>query len=312
MQIRADGAEMVEVEFENVYGAPAEELVGAYGGATQFSPLFPGAQPLEEVAPGSLNGLAMLAPPGTVERRYTIALALRALRPGTRLVVLAPKDKGGSRLAQDLESLGCSFDETARRHHRICVTAGPGDATAIEAALDEGKPQRLDDGLWSQPGVFSWNRIDPGSALLLSRLPPLSGKGADLGCGIGVLARSVLASQKVSHLTLIDIDRRAIDMAKRNIDDPRVTMLWADARKVTDLTGLDFVVMNPPFHEGGMENQALGQAFIQRAAAMLRTGGTCWLTANRHLPYETILKPLFRRVNLIAEAGGYKIYQAQK
>jgi len=305
---------MVEVEFENIYGAPPSEIVGAYGAAAvQFSPLFPGAQSLEQAAAGSLNGLAILAPPGTVERRYTLALALRALRPGTRLIVLAPRDKGGARIIGDLEKLGCEAVETAKRHHRICVTSGPGDAGAIEAAIADGKPQWLDDlGLWSQPGLFSWNRIDPGSALLLDHLPFLSGKGADLGCGIGVLARAVLASPDVTHLAMIDIDRRAIDMAQRNISDDRVSFLWADARTVKDLAGLDFVVMNPPFHEGGLENQALGQTFVQRAAAVLRKGGTCWLTANRHLPYEAILKPLFRHGTLIAEADGYKIYQAQK
>jgi 16S rRNA (guanine1207-N2)-methyltransferase len=304
---------MAEVEFENVYGVPPQDIVGAYGAAVQFSPLVPGAQTLEDAAPGALNGFAILAPPGTVERRYTLALALRALRPGAKLIVLAPKDKGGARIISDLEKLGCDAVETARRHHRICVTSGPGDARAIAAAIEDGKPQRLDDlGLWSQPGVFSWNRIDPGSALLLDHLPALSGKGADLGCGIGVLARQVLASPKVSHLTMIDIDRRAIDMAKRNIEDDRVRLSWTDARTVKDLTGLDFVVMNPPFHEGGLENQALGQTFVQRAAGILRKGGMCWLTANRHLPYEAILKPLFKHGTMIAEADGYKIYQAQK
>jgi 16S rRNA (guanine1207-N2)-methyltransferase len=304
---------MAEVEFENVYGAPAQDIVGPYGAAVQFSPLFPGAQSLEEAAAGSLNGLAILAPPGTVERRYTLALALRALHPGARLIVLAPKDKGGARILSDLEKLGCDAVETARRHHRICVTSGPGDAKAIEAAIADGKPQRLDDlDLWSQPGVFSWNRVDPGSALLLEHLPALSGKGADLGCGIGILSRAVLTSPKVTNLAMIDIDRRAIDMAERNIKDDRVRLIWTDARTVKELTGLDFVVMNPPFHEGGLENQALGQTFVQRAAAILRKGGTCWLTANRHLPYEAILKPLFREVKPVAEADGYKIYQARK
>jgi 16S rRNA (guanine1207-N2)-methyltransferase len=304
---------MTEVEFENVYGAPAQDIVGAYGAAVQFSPLFPGAQSLEEAAAGSLSGFAILAPPGTVERRYTLALALRALRPGARLIVLAPKDKGGARILGDLEKLGCDAVETARRHHRICVTSGPGDAEAIEAAIADGKPQRLEDlDLWSQPGVFSWNRVDPGSALLLDHLPALSGKGADLGCGIGVLARAVLTSPKVTGLAMIDIDRRAIDMAERNIKDDRVRFMWTDARTIKDLTGLDFVVMNPPFHEGGLENQALGQTFVQRAAAILRKGGTCWFTANRHLPYEAILKPLFREVKPVAEADGYKIYQARK
>ena len=304
---------MVETGIRNVYGSPAPELAGDWAGAAQYSPLVPGGLSLGEAGAHSLKGLVMLAPPGTVERRYAIAQALLALKPGTQLTVLAPKDKGGSRLAQDLRLLGCAFEETARRHHRFCITGGPGDAAALADAVAEGAPQQVEAlGLWSQPGIFSWNRIDPGSALLLAHLPVPSGRGADFGCGLGVLARAVLASPKVTHLDLIDIDRRAIDMAKRNVTDPRASFIWADVRTLPREGALDFVVMNPPFHEGGLENQALGQTFIQRAAAQLRPGGSCWLTANRHLPYEAILKPLFRRVTLVAEADGYKIYQAQK
>lgn len=302
--------------YANVYGAPPADLVGDIAGLAQFSPLSPGARALEEATPQSLDGLIVLAPPGTIERRYVLALSLRALKPGAPLMVLAPKDKGGSRLAQDLKALGCDFEESARRHHRICVTQGPGDEAAIAQAVNEGAP-RLDAelGLWTQPGVFSWNRIDPGSALLIANLPPLAGRGADLGCGIGVLSHAVLAAPKVKQLLLVDLDRRAIECCKRNVADERVTTMWADARKIPktlQTNALDFVVMNPPFHEVGQENQALGQAFIQAAAAMLRTGGNLWLTANRHLPYESILKPLFRRVTLVTEASGYKIYQAQK
>ncbi|MFT4098399.1 MAG: class I SAM-dependent methyltransferase [Rhodoblastus sp.] len=297
---------------ENVYGAPAEDLVGACGGARQFSPLVPGANRLEDVAPGALNGFAMFAPPGTTERRRALALAIRALAPGASLIVHAPKDKGGSRLGADLDRLGCAFQETSKRHNRICTAQGPGDATAIAAAIADGEPRFLDAaGLWSQPGVFSWDRIDPGSALLLQHLAPLNGRGADFGCGLGVLARAVLASRKVASLTLVDIDRRALDMARLNIDDPRATFVWADARTL-DLAGLDFVVMNPPFHDGGAEDKALGQTFIRRAAGALRNGGTLWLTANRHLPYEEVLKPLFRSVTPVAAEKGYKIYQAQK
>jgi 16S rRNA (guanine1207-N2)-methyltransferase len=302
--------------YANVYGAPPVELVGETAGLTQFSPFFPGAGALDEAAPHSLDGIIILGPPGTIERRYAIALALRALKPGAPLMVLAPKDKGGSRLAQDLKTLGCAFEESARRHHRICVTQGPGDAAAVAAAIADGAP-RLDPamGLWTQPGVFSWNRIDPGSALLVANMPPLGGRGADLGCGLGVLSHAALASPKVKSLLMIDLDRRAVECCKRNVADERASFMWLDARRVPktlQTNALDFVVMNPPFHEGGHENQALGQSFIQSAAAMLRTGGALWLTANRHLPYETILKPLFKRVTLVTEAGGFKIFQAQK
>lgn len=304
---------MVETSFENVYGELLPELVPVSGGAAQYSPLHPGARDLGEVDAASLDGLAMLAPPGTVERRHAMAQALRALSPRARLTVLALKDKGGSRIARELSELGCLVQETSRSHHRICVTTGPGDVAAIAAALREGAPQYAEAlGLWSQPGVFSWNRIDPGSALLLAHLPALSGSGADFGCGIGILARAALGSPKVTRLAMLDIDRRAVEMARRNIADDRVRFVWADARADSALTGLDFVVMNPPFHEGGAENRVLGQGFIQRAAAVLRKGGTCWLTANRHLPYEAVLKALFASVNLIAESGGYKVYQARK
>jgi 16S rRNA (guanine1207-N2)-methyltransferase len=101
-------------------------------------------------------------------------------------------------------------------------------------------------------------------------------------------------------------------MAARNIDDARAAFHWADIRSGTPLKGLDFVVMNPPFHDGGAEDQSLGQTFIRRAAEVLRPGGVLWLVANRHLPYEGVLKPGFRRVTPHVEAAGYKIYEAQR
>jgi 16S rRNA (guanine1207-N2)-methyltransferase len=307
-------AALHETRFDGVYGTPPAELVDPGQEAIQFSPLIPGAKKLEEQDEASLGSMVMLAPPGTVERRHAIALAMKALAPGAPLTVLAPKDKGGSRLAKELKGFGCTVAETSRRHHRICTCERPSLLTGIEEALADGMP-RLDEalGLWTQPGVFSWNRVDPGSALLKQHLPSLSGRGADLGCGIGYLARAILTLPKVEHLTLIDIDRRAIEMAARNIDDPRANVRWADVRgSGAQLTGLDFVVMNPPFHDGGTEDQSLGQSFIRRAAEALRPGGVCCFVANRHLPYETLMKSLFRRVSLRIEAGGYKVYEAQK
>jgi 16S rRNA (guanine1207-N2)-methyltransferase len=296
-----------------VYGTPSPELAEAPNAAIQFSPLIPGSARLEEQEGGSLADMLVLAPPGTVERRYTIALALRALATGGQLTVLAPKDKGGSRIAKELKNFGCTVSETSRRHHRICTCERPADPAGLDEAVAEGGP-RLDEGLglWTWPGVFSWNRLDPGSALLEQHLPALSGRGADFGCGIGILARTILASPKVEHLAMVEIDRRAVEMAARNTDDPRAELRWADVRVGPGLKGLDFVVMNPPFHDGGAEDQSLGQSFIRRAAEALKSGGVLWLVANRHLPYEGVLKPLFRRVTLKTEAAGYKIYEALK
>ena len=283
------------------------------GAATQTSPLIPGSTPLESLAPGSAGEIMIYAPPGVLERRYTLALALKALKVGGRLDVMAPKDKGGSRLKKELEAFGVEIGETAKAHHRRCVVIKPEAMTGIDAAIEAGAP-RLVEGLeaWSQPGVFAWDRIDGGSALLAQVLPPLKGAGADLGCGYGALSTVVLRSLAVTALKLVDTDRRAVEAAKRNVEDPRATFDWADVRTIDEGGDLDFVVMNPPFHDGGAEDRRLGQAFIRKAAGMLKKGGVLWLVANRHLPYEAELKDAFKRVTPVGDGGGYKLFEATK
>ncbi len=305
---------MDDVNRRGVYGYPAEGLQLDLAGAVQVSPLIPEAETLEGLAEASLHDLVMAAPPGTVERRYAVALGLKALAIDAAFTILALKDRGGSRLGEELRAFGCTFEETGRRHHRICVGRRPAVPVGLAEAVEAGRPRLVEGlGLWSQPGVFSWDRLDPGTALLLDHLPALAGRGADLGCGFGILAKAALASAKVKAITLVDIDRRAVEAARRNVEDTRAEIRWADLKSGTaGLANLDFVVMNPPFHLGGVEDQGLGQGFVQRAATVLRRGGVLWLTANRHLPYETVLKPLFSRVELRAEARGFKIIEAHK
>jgi 16S rRNA (guanine1207-N2)-methyltransferase len=297
-----------------IYGAPAPGLIEVPKGALQLSPLIPGSTDIAGLPDGAAQSAQILAPPGTLERDYVLAQALRALKPGAPFTAFAPKDKGGSRLRKTLEAFGCRVTEDARKHHRFCHATRPAELPGGAEAIAAGAPRIVPSlGLWSQPGVFSWDRPDPGSARLLEALPALYGAGADLGCGIGLLARAVLASPKVTALTCADIDGRAVACAEHNLDDPRVKLVWADARRPLEgVADLDFVVMNPPFHDGGAEDRALGVAFIEAAAAMLSKRGVCWLVANRHLPYEAALGAAFSTVTLKGEGGGYKIFEARK
>ena len=297
-----------------VYGAPVPGLVDVPAGALQLSPLIPGSTDIASLPDASAESATILAPPGTLERDFVLAHALRALKPGAPFTAFAPKDKGGSRLKKALEGFGCAVTEHARRHHRFCRATRPAEPRGLAAAIDAGAPRIVPAlGMWSQPGVFSWDRPDPGSVRLLEVLPALYGEGADLGCGIGLLARAVLAAPKVRALTCADIDGRAVACAQHNLDDPRVKVVWADLRRpLAGVSDLDFVVMNPPFHDGGAEDKALGVAFIEAAARMLSKRGVCWLVANRHLPYEAALAAAFATVTVKGEGGGYKIFEARK
>lgn len=295
-----------------IYGRPPAVFDPPHS-ATQTSPLIPGAQALEEIEAGSVDEITVYAPPGVIERRYVLALALRALKVGGKLDVMAPKDKGGSRLGKELKGFGLEFAETAKAHHRRAVITRPETVEGLEEAIAAGAP-RLVAGLdaWSQPGVFAWDRIDTGTALLADALPALKGNGIDLGCGYGALATVVLRSKAVTSLRMVDMDRRAIEAARKNVDDARASFEWADVRLLEAAGALDFVVSNPPFHDGGIEDKRLGQKFIRKSAELLKKGGVAWIVANRHLPYENDLGEAFKRVNMVADQNGFKIFEAIK
>lgn len=294
-----------------IYGQPDHDLAPSAGDAVQLSPLIVGATDLATLPDESFCAVTVRAPAGAVERRFVLAHALRGLAPGGRMTVFAPKDRGGLRLKKELEAFGCEVGESARRHNRICLVVRPATIEGLDDAIAAGAPRRIaENGLWTQPGVFSWDRVDPGTAALLQALPEFAGDGADFGSGIGLLALNVLASPKVRTLTLVELDRRALEVSRRNVTDPRATFVWGDARR-TALENLDFVVSNPPFHDGGGEDKALGQAFIRSAAGALRKGGSLWMVANRHLPYEAILAESFAKVRLVGEGGGYKVFEAK-
>lgn len=295
-----------------IYGRPPA-VFDRPQSATQTSPLIPGSQALEVMADGSAEEITVYAPPGAVERRYVLAQALRVLKVGGRLDVMAPKDKGGSRLAKELKSFGLTFSEEAKAHHRRAKLARPEQVEALAEAIKGGAP-RIVPGLeaWSQPGIFAWDRIDTGTALLADALPALKGKGIDLGCGYGALATVVLRSAAVTSLRMVDLDRRAIEAAKQNVSDERASFEWADVRTLEADGTLDFVVSNPPFHDGGIEDKRLGQKFIRKSAELLKKGGVAWIVANRHLPYEKDLNEVFKRVTMVADQNGFKIFEAVK
>ncbi|MEI9989874.1 MAG: methyltransferase [Rhizomicrobium sp.] len=303
---------MTVTEKHGLYGVIPAGLADAPSGAEQFSPLIPGSWSLESVAEESLASMTVLAPPGTLERRYVLALSLRSLGIGGTLVALAPRNRGGTRLRGELEEFGVAANETARAHFRLCEGRRPRQLAGIAEAVAAGGLQFVAaTGLWSQPGIFGWDRIDAGSRLLVEHLPDLHGRGADLGCGTGYLARKVLASKDVESLALADIDRRAVAAARRNVVEPRAGVHWTDATAPI-AADLDFVVTNPPFHEGGTENRALGLAVARSASGMLKKGGELWLVANRHLPYAPALRDAFAGVATVAQDREFTVYRAIK
>jgi 16S rRNA (guanine1207-N2)-methyltransferase len=232
-----------------------------------------------------------------------LARALAALRPGGTLAVCGPNAMGGARLVDDLRAMGVEGSASSKRKCRLVVaTRPPALDLATWIALDAPRHVAAIAAA-SAPGIFAWDRVDPGSALLLDLLPELTGKIADLGAGWGALARAL-----PGNVDAYEADARAVELLRVNA--PSANAIWHDV--TTGLTGgpYDAIVSNLPFHDPRGENRALAEKFARVAKAALAPGGRFYAVANVHLPYEKTLGAIFGRVERLGERDGYKVFEA--
>lgn len=245
-----------------------------------------------------------------IESQQLIAQAAAATAGGLVLVD-GQKTDGADSLLKSLRKLAHGpVAAYSKAHGKLIWFSGGGDFTEWSAGRIASP-----EGFRTVAGVFSADRIDKGSALLAAALPAqLPARVVDLGAGWGYLSRAILAREGVAHLDLLEAEGLALDCARTNITDPRAAFHWADATGFTPEAPADAVIMNPPFHSGRAGDNgdpALGQAFIETAARILKPNGGLWLVANRHLPYEAKLAALFRDVKDAGGDSGFKILYAQ-
>ena len=240
------------------------------------------------------------------------ALIAEAIAQGARLIVVdGQKSDGVESVLKAVRARVPVSEAISKAHGKLFWFAPAGVDFSDWAAA----PRNLHDpalGTFETlPGVFSADGIDPGSALLAASLPPkLPARMADLGAGWGYLSAAVLARDGIETLHLVEAEAQALDLARRNIKDPRAQFHWADACSFALPDSLGGVVMNPPFHTGRSAQPALGLAFIATAARMLGTRGRLWMVANRHLPYEGALAQSFQRHEILAETSAFRVWQA--
>lgn len=269
-----------------------------------------------EIPSGPFETVFLHTPKNIIETQYLMARALDTLEQGGTFFCAAANDAGGGRLEKLFAEAGLENIQSASKNKARVVWAQKNKELNVAAWKKSGEPQKVCDGtFWSQAGIFGWDKIDAGSALLAKHVKELQGHGADFGCGYGFLSDFVLKNFSVKSLTCIDADYRAVQMCEKNLEgyDIKKKFLWDDLTKASKyLSNLDFIVMNPPFHEGKSVDTDIGLAFIDTASRALHKGGHLWIVANSRLPYEETLEKLFFKTEKVFQGGGFKIFNATK
>lgn len=247
------------------------------------------------------------------ENFANIARGWALLEQGGLLICAGANENGAASMEKHVaKALG--RDGTLSKFHSRVFWVTKTDQTPPGYWTRLAAPQPVADGAFiSQPGIFSWDRIDDGSALLARHLPrDLAGHIADFGCGWGYLAREVLGSAAIRRIDLIDAEHRAVEAARLNVTDPRASFHWLDLATEASPATYDAIVCNPPFHAGRAAEPELGQRIIQAAARALRPGGHFYMVANRGLPYEAVLKRHFAGSELLADDNKFRVSRAER
>lgn len=164
------------------------------------------------------------------------------------------------------------------------------------------------------PGVFSHNELDIGSDLLLSTLTePMSGNLLDLACGNGVLAAVIGSQNPDMTLTLSDVSASAIDSSIATLEANTLKGKVITSDVYSDIDDkFDWIVSNPPFHDGLNTSYSAVENMILQAPKYLKKGGRLRIVANAFLPYPDLLDKAFGGHELLAKTGKFKVYQSTK
>jgi len=264
--------------------------------------------------------LALLIPSKNKQQTLGwMAEAMASLVNDGKLMIACANNHGAKSYEKALKTLAGNSSSSSKSKCRL-FSARKNNALNTELArlwITKAQPRHIENhGLISQPGLFSWDRPDIGSQLLLNHLPAdLHGRGMDLCCGYGLLSERLLKnSPDIETLYLVEADRLALECAEQNTMawQEKIEAHWLDAAADSLPLKLDWIVCNPPFHTGQDQDVPLGQTIIANGCKSLKRSGKLYMVANRKLPYEAVLDRMLMKHRTIVQERGFKIIEATK
>ena len=160
--------------------------------------------------------------------------------------------------------------ESPLRRRRIDVTLAGRDVTVTTAA-----------------GVFSPDRVDQGTSILLSRAPapPASGHLLDVGCGWGPIALTLALQSPDATVWAVDVNERVLDLVRENARGLGLENVNAvRPEDVPDEVRFAALWSNPPIRVGKRELHDIVSRWLPR----LEPGADAWLVVQKHLGADSL------------------------
>ena len=166
----------------------------------------------------------------------------------------------------------------------------------------------------SDNGVFSKNKIDYGSKFLVETMLKQINKThisiLDMGCGYGFIG-IVLAKKLDSLVTLADVNKRALHLAKENSRVNKVEAHIIESSiydKISDT--FDIIVTNPPIRAG----KKVVEGMLLGASSYLKDDGELWCVIRKDQGAKSMVKVLEDnyKTSIVAKSKGFYAIKAEK
>ncbi|TVR24539.1 MAG: methyltransferase domain-containing protein [Anaerolineaceae bacterium] len=273
---------------------------------------------------GGYDVVIMLADKSREHSRGILWRAAQSLKDGGAVYIVGESQRATKTLISDAgDLLDGAQTLTYKWRHRVGV-AYKDSAPVYPSSWGDPPPDAIRPAIYqtpqgavtvqTQPGVFSWEALDAGTAYLLRTFDWERVRGADvldMGCGVGIIG--LMAARHGATVCAVDDNLLAVDCARATFDDHGITAealagdvysaLAADRR-------FDFILCNPPFHRSFDVHTNVAHRIIKDAPAHLNAGGRLVLVANAFLKYDELLADFAEARTTIDEAQKYKIIEA--
>ena len=276
---------------------------------------------------GTFDVVVAVLPKGRNLDRRLLVEAYMGLKLGGKLYLAREKRQGVKSLISDAEALfGNVVTIDIRNKERVALFTKqsremgdiswikipgiiPGSWNEFQATI-----QGYTFTLKTLPGIFSYNRIDDGTRLLLDHLEVSKDSVVlDIGCGYGIigLVASRLGAQ---HTDLVDTDLFALESTLENVrvnNIKNVRVIPSDLVESVVNESYNLVVSNPPFHTGVSTNYDMARALIENTKYILAPGGKILLVANKFLRYDQNMKEIFGNAEVLYQSNRYHLIMSE-
>lgn len=166
-------------------------------------------------------------------------------------------------------------------------------------------------------GVFSGNRVDLGTSVLLRQAPepPEEGTFLDLGCGWGPIALALGFASPKADIWALDVNERALDLTRRNAELNGVRNVHAvTADEIPSDVTFDLIWSNPPIRVGKDVLHELLMTWLPR----LNAGGAAYLVVQKNLGSDSLIPWLATQlgdgyeVSKYASSKGFRVIEVMK